>query len=498
MHTAPTSRWRLAVAILIVVVSIVGIFTWWELFRVVPQDDAVLKDPVMKFKYGSLGSEGDRGLPYLLWLVLPRVFPDLMPGPGGYKAFGVVWEEGQEMPVGFAKKTIGVFPRVTNNCALCHATTWRESEDSPIHVQVAGGAHTTDVQGMIRFLSRAAQDPRFTAETLMPEIEQVSSNAYGNGGLSWIDRQIYRYLLIPFTRIGLREQERLFAWMEHEPNGTKKPDWGPGRDDPMNLTKYFMTQLPVDATVGQADFPSIWNLKVRRGPGLLLNWSGDTPSTLSVLMDSALGLGAPPQPWFIARMHELDDWLGEFPPPKYPFPIDPALVAQGQPLYAQYCAECHEVGGKYTNKIIPLSEIGTDRERMLSWNGEAAKEANRRVREMGIDRPPMVEANPTGYQSPPLDGIWLRAPYLHHGTVPTLWDLLQSEGTRPKQFHRGYDVFDPVKVGFESDTPMARRRGFLLDTTQRGNGNGGHSGQRYGTELPEPEKRALVEYMKTL
>ena len=485
------SRWRLVVAGFVAVVAIVSIFLWWELFRVVPQENSLLRDPEMKFKYGSLGAEGDRGIPYLIWMVLPRIFPDLMPGPGGYKSFGVVWEEGQEMPVGFAKKTIGVFPRVTNNCALCHATTWRASENDVTHVVPAGGSHTTDVQGMIRFLSKAANDPRFNQRTIMAEIQSISDNSFGNGGLSWIDRQIYRWLLIPFTRMGLRDQERLFAWM----NRKGKPDWGPGRDDPMNLTKYFMTQLPEDSTVGQADFPSIWNLQIRKGPGLSLNWSGDTPAVRSVLIDSALGLGAPPRPWFLDRMAELDSWLSQLPPPPYPFPIDQTLAAAGRPLYETYCAECHEVGRKYTNKIIPLAQIGTDRERMLSWNGEAAKIANRRVRDMGIDRPPMVETNPSGYQSPPLDGIWLRAPYLHHGAVPTLHDLLQPEERRPKTFHRGYDVFDPVKVGFEYDTPTAKRRGFLLDTTQRGNGAGGHL---YGTQLSDTEKRQLIEYLKTL
>jgi hypothetical protein len=495
MNETGQRRWKVALAVLIALVAIVGIFMWYELFRVVPQGDDVLKDPEMKFKYGSLGAEGDRGIPYLIWMVLPRIFPDLMPGPGGYKSFGLVWEDGQEMPVGFAKKTIGVFPRVTNNCALCHATTWRESADSPTHIVVAGGAHTTNVQAMIRFLSKAAQDPRFNADTLMAEIDQVSSNAYGNGGLSWIDRQIYRRLLIPFTRMGLQEQERLFAWMEHDTKGVKKPDWGPGRDDPMNLTKYFMTHMKVDDTVGQADFPSIWNLKVRRGPGLLLNWSGDTPATLSVLIDSALGLGAPPQPWFMDRMHEIDDWLGNLPPPKYPFPIDPALAAAGKPLYEKKCADCHDVGGKWTNKIILQNEIGTDPERMRSWNGKAAELANQRVREMGIKRPPMVETDPVGYQSPPLDGIWLRAPYLHHGAVPTLWDLMQPAEKRPVEFYRGYDVFDPKNVGFESSTPEARRRGFLLKTTERGNGNGGHL---YGTDLTDAEKWQIVEYLKTL
>src|SRR5688500_5806591 len=210
------------------VAATVSIFMWYGLFRVVPQEDAILKAPEMNFKYGSLGAEGNRGIPYLIWMVLPRIFPDLLPGPGGYKSFGVVWEEGQEMPVGFSKKTIGVFPRVTNNCAVCHATTWRASENDVTHVVSAGGSHTTDLQGMIRFLSKAANDPRFNAETIMAEIREISDNSYGNGGLSWIDRQIYRYLLIPFTRMGLRDQERLFAWMNRE----GKPHWGPGRDDP--------------------------------------------------------------------------------------------------------------------------------------------------------------------------------------------------------------------------------------------------------------------------
>ena len=496
MNPAPKRRWKIAAAVLVAIISILGIFIWWELFRVVPQDEEILKDPAMKFKYGSLGAEGDRGIPYLIWLVLPRIFPDLLPGPGGYKSFGLVWEDGQEMPVGFSKKTIGVFPRVTNNCALCHATTWRESEYSPTHIQIAGGSHTANVQAMIRFLSRAAKDPRFNAETLIAEINQVSSNAYGNGGLSMIDQQIYRYLFIPFTRNALQGQERLFEWMEHEKTtGKKKPDWGPGRDDPMNLTKYFMTHMAEDDTVGQADFPSIWNLKVRRGPGLILNWSGDTPSSYSVLVDSALGLGAPPEPWFEQRMHELDDWLGEYPPPKYPFPIDAKRAAAGQPIYAAKCAECHDVGAKWTNKVIHERDIGTDPERLRSWNGDAAKIANRIVLDMGIKRPPMVETDPVGYQSPPLDGIWLRAPYLHHGAVPTLWDLLLPVNDRPTEFYRGYDVFDPKHVGFETNTPGARARGSFYRTKDRGNGNEGHL---YGTELSVEEKWALVEYMKTL
>ena len=67
---------------------------------------------------------------------------------------------------------------------------------------------------MLRFLFKAANDPRFNSDTIMNEIRLVSGNDYGNGGLSFIDRQIYRYLLIPLTKKALLEQEKTFTWME--------------------------------------------------------------------------------------------------------------------------------------------------------------------------------------------------------------------------------------------------------------------------------------------
>ena len=48
-----------------------------------------------------------------------------------------------------------------------------------------------------------------------------------------------------------------------------------------------------------------------------------------------------------------------------------------------------------------------------------------------------------GYANLPLDGLWLRAPYLHNGSVPTLADLLEPPEQRPKAFLRGSDVIDP-------------------------------------------------------
>lgn len=495
--TTRTKRTIKTVVIVLLLGGAGALFGWYKFFREV--DQPAFADESERFKYGSIGAEFSRGIPYWIWVVMPRIFPDLMPGPGGYKSFGLVWEEGKELPVGFSKKVVG-FPRVANNCAICHVGTWRSKEDEVPHLVVAAPAHTVDVQGMIRFLAQAGADSRFNAGNILAEIDRETK-------LSFIDKQLYRFVIIPMMKTALQQQEKQFRWM----NRPGWPDWGRGRDDPMNLTKYFMTTQPVDNSTGQADFPSNWNLQSRKGTNLFLNWSCDTPSVHSVLIDSALGLGAAPdrnnrlaypidllnwkltrREWFKKRMDDLDDFLSKLPPPKYPFPIDTALAAQGKPIYDRSCSECHDVGKPRTNKPIPIDEIGTDRERLDTWTKAAADQANEEVKKLGINRPDMVKN--FGYCSPPLDGLWMRAPYLHNGSVPTLHDLLEPVAARPTSFYRGYDVYDAAKAGFVTEGPSATRTGWKHDVKERGNGNQGHT---YGTTLSPEEKKALLEYLKT-
>ena len=106
------------------------------------------------------------------------------------------------------------------------------------------------------------------------------------------------------------------------------------------------------------------------------------------------------------------------------------------------------------------------------------------------------------------------------GSVPTLRDLLNASAERPQVFYRGYDVFDPAKVGFVSepthftddgrskDDANNPRHYFRFDTQAKtvgatprnrneGNSNGGHEGAAYGTMLTAQEKDAIVEYLKT-
>ena len=73
--------------------------------------------------------------------------------------------------------------------------------------------------------------------------------------------------------------------------------------------------------------------------------------------------------------------------------------------------------------------------------------------------------------------------------------LLEPVDQRPTRFWRGYDVFDPVRVGFVSDGPEAERIGTRYDTSRPGNSNAGHT---YGVSLSAQSKRALLEFLKTL
>jgi len=490
MHRGqPTSSFKKKLlfwfGVLVVIGAILGYVGWTKFFREQPQPDWVTASPDMRFKYGSIGAERDAGIPYWIFYVLPRMFPEKLPGPGGYASLGVPWEQGQELPVGFTKKTIG-FPRVANTCAVCHTATYRATpEDTPVFI-TAGNGHTTNVEAFFRYLVDCAKDPRFNADNIMAEINLVTK-------LSWFDSLSYRFLIIPMTRKALVEREAQFKWVYR----TDFPEWGRGRDDAMNLTKYFMIKVPMDDTFGPTDMPSIWNLqKYKPEKKMRMNWAGDSHDARSVIIDSALGLlGAKPHDKgeFLAQVDWLYDYLSKKPAPKYPFPIDKAKAAAGEVVYDKTCASCHS--SEKTGTRVPLAEVGTEKDRLDSWNKQAAIEANRIVKEMGIDRPGLMEEDLIGYDVPFLDGIWLRAPYLHNGSVPTMRDLLTAPDQRTKVFYRGYDVYDQANVGFVTQGADAERVGTKHDVSQRGGRNMGHS---FGVNLSAGDKDSLIEYLKTL
>jgi len=480
-------RRRLLVAIggLLVVA---GVFVWTQFFR--EQPAPFFTSDEEHFLYGSVGTEAEQGIPYWIWLVLPRVFPEYLPGPGGYASIGVLARDGHEMPIGLSKVTVG-FPRVGINCAMCHAASFRAHADDIPTIYPAAASHQTGEQEYLRFLIRCAEDPRFTASTLLAEIAK-------NTRLSAVDRLLYRFAIVPGTRralLRLRDQD---AWMH------ARPDWGRGRIDPFNPVKFGILRQPVDQTIGNSDMMPLWNLA--RRDGTAYHWDGLSTSLREVVQSSALGDGATRRwmerdfakwdqadPRRMSSLRRVMNYIGQLDAPRYPLPVDKTLADAGAPIYVTHCAECHAPEGKRFGAVIPLEEIGTDRHRLDMWTDGAVSAYNQYGNGYSWRFTGFRKTN--GYTSVPLDGIWLTAPYLHNGSVPTLAALLEPAERRPRQFWRGLDLFDAEHVGFVSDTADARRVGTPFDVSQPGNSNVGHT---YGTTLGPDEKRALLEYLKTL
>jgi len=124
------------------------------------------------------------------------------------------------------------------------------------------------------------------------------------------------------------------------------------------------------------------------------------------------------------------------------------------------------------------------------------------------DRPNCLMAG-AGYKARPLNGVWATAPFLHNGSVPTLWDMLSPVAERPAAFVLGNPTFDPVHVGVDR-TPVEpgdnyNDQGyFVLDTRKPGNHNSGHEFSDVkgpgviGPALADQDKKAIVEFLKTL
>ena len=463
-----------------VLAAVVGLFVFL-FFRT--DDPDTYEDVVEHYKYGSIGSEAGGGIPYWIWLVLPEVFPEHLPQnkPGnGYERFGFVYEPGQDRPLGTSVRE-APFPLIALNCASCHIGTVRDAPGAPAQIVLGMPAQQLDFLGYQRFLIAAAEDERFNGDTLIPAIKRVHDN------FDWFEQQVYRYVVIPRLRDEIISRSKEFDFLN------ERPDWGPGRVDTFSPYKvHFGYDMRADNTIGTSDFPSLWNQGVREG--MNLHWDGNNNSLAERNISAALGAGATEDSLDHPQIGRVASWIrDDLQPPAFPRDkIDARLAEAGRPLYERLCASCHALGGARTGQVEPLSSLGTDAERSKAFRADIAEKMNTYGGDAFWNFSNFKETD--GYANAPLDGIWLRGPFLHNGSVPTLRDLLRPPAERPKVFFRGYDVYDYTNLGFVSSGPEAERVGFRFDTSQRGNGNGGHE---YGTNLSEQDVRALLEYLKT-
>jgi hypothetical protein len=192
-------------------------------------------------------------------------------------------------------------------------------------------------------------------------------------------------------------------------------------------------------------------------------------------------------------------YITSIEPPKYPLPVNDALYLRGKAVFNNNCSKCHGTYGEnaaYPNLLIPARIINTDsllfkanyqNPQFIDWFNKSwyARGAHP-ARLQPFD----------GYIAPPLDGVWVTAPYLHNGSVPDLETVLNSK-ERPRYWQRDFKrrEYDYDKVGWKYETKLAGNSRKIYDTDKPGYSNTGHT---FGDRLSKEDRKAVIEYLKTL
>lgn len=214
----------------------------------------------------------------------------------------------------------------------------------------------------------------------------------------------------------------------------------------------------------------------------------------------------------IPRVHQVfQEFIKDLEPPRFPGTINRTLAEKGENLYRMQCSKCHGIYStgidhpklvSFPNKFVPSDAIGTDPQRWQNIDQPVRDFTQKTIFAKYIDAGMKLG----GYVAPILSGVWYTAPYLHNGSVPTLWQLM-NPSERAAKFQIGGHALDYVKVGILGETngkgvyayPPSYRpwmRAGEYDTTKPGQSNTGHEAQFAG--LATEDKWALIEYLKAL
>ncbi len=449
------------------------------------------------------------------------------------------------LPIGFATGWRSGIEVAWFNCAVCHTGVVKVPGAEKPRIVPGMPANTIELERLFLALFDMAVDRRFTLadfEAKLPPSER----------LGWLERQLWEWVVLPNTRATLIERRsQLLSLLDPAKAGAprtgadqcrptldprpgcetsfyakegaavvrQRPDsvtrWGPGRVDTFN--PYKMINFGIDADCltaaersGASDFPSIFLQGPRGRKGMHLHWDGNNASLKERNLSAALGAGVSEATVDHGSLERLERWLDDLTPPPSPYApdLDPRRVAAGRTVYMRDCASCHGYQGadgyvfegSRLGQIEPLPYIGTDRGRLDSYTLQMEKYQKDRLFCSSPDHRFRQFKKTDGYANLPLDGLWLRAPYLHNGSVPTLADLLEKPADRPQAFRRGrkHIALDKDKGGFEAPACLPSAVGestpgsFCFDTTLAGNSNAGHL---YGTDLSPDEKHALLGYL---
>ncbi|MGH6895340.1 MAG: hypothetical protein ACREJ5_02160 [Geminicoccaceae bacterium] len=273
--------------------------------------------------------------------------------------------------------------------------------------------------------------------------------------------------------------------------------------NPNDLTPAELEAV-LPAAPGPADIPAAWQ-QVDRSR---FQWDDSVGDLTYREVAASLSVsGGDPDAVNLDNVVAASAFTENLPAHPYPFDVNRPAAAQGARIYWKACAGCHEPGN---DVLRSPEETGTDPNRaniftefMINGLIEEFRAACTIPECFDANGNPLPDSDVLeatgGYIQIPLAGVWQTAPYLHNGSVPTLYHLLT--GDRPDTFYRGNFTYDEEFVGYtwaEATSPRA----LLYDTGLEGYANTGHTGPAFNGGIDwetEPDRLwDLLEYLKTL
>ena len=493
------------------------------------------KDDLNFFLHGSMSTEV---VPEAVLRAFIKTYPDLYPN-GDLTYLGMIPDKEFGWPIGFSRKSVEHLSNMSAigiNCASCHvAQITSTSSQQPIrilgvtsHFNVEGffGSvlvatfKTSDPENMKRFLRNYVSDTEKVhgdhAETAVNSawskqqdkiLAVIKADPFGGkavaaGELDKIEPADIKLDIKALEKgdldlaahvhsmLKLFHNMRAALHVPDQPPDKVPPQSGPGRNDAFGLLAASLLNSP--QPYSPIKFGLVWNVDKRTW----VHWDGNTKSPIARNLLASLGLGAPMHgkhgDLTFADVKRQTDLSEKIAPPKYPFTVDNDAAKRGAPLFEQNCNACH--GGPESDKrLFAVADVRTDPNRAEMFTQKLADGFNKFLADLesqGYEAPKEMGVRSTGkYWAPTLSGVWARSPYLHNGSVRTMYELLTAPAERPKAFYRGSQVFDEKEMGYTDEGVYA------FDTAGSGNSNSGHD---YGTKLSDKEKRELIEYLKTL
>jgi hypothetical protein len=304
------------------------------------------------------------------------------------------------------------------------------------------------------------------------------------------------------------------------------------------FTRLFAS-LALPSHPGITDIMAVWDQDTRNprwdeDKTNLINgggqWNGHIPIPVYKNIAAQLTIGF--QDIDVRVSAFADQLLDKLPAPAYPFTVDIELANKGKALFATNCAACHQPNNgkvyrnigtnlgraKIAGTLITLGAQNSFTEvcsptLTVDMHGTPGKPCAEYKGVSLVGKKELAMTAPSqhdGYNALPLIGIWAQGPYLHNGSVPTLYHLLVPS-ERPTKFVKSRLDFDKEKVGFSWDQKVpsnsGKKEGYVLDTAlSAALSNAGHDhnikdgGNTFKLDWSDDKAgaMAIIEYLKTL